>query len=131
MICSRFYYNGRDGDCHMYLTSTIGHDIFITINDTTKVEQLPCSNKELPSYAVRHICTYTLNNNGDIYPCKAGEHLQNCKDLDCNMMYKCPGYYCIPWRYVCDGKWDCSGAHDESDIHRCVAIRTCKSMFKC
>ena len=61
MICSRFYYHGRYGDCHMYLTSTIGHDIFITINDTTKVEQFTCSNKELPSCAVRDICTYTLN----------------------------------------------------------------------
>ncbi len=41
--------------------------------------------------------------------------------------YKCPGYYCIPWRYVCDKKIDCPGGLDERKCPR----SSCPGQFKC
>ena len=41
--------------------------------------------------------------------------------------FKCPGYYCIPWRYVCDNKYDCPGGADEMSCHRV----SCPGQFKC
>ena len=76
------------------------------------------------------ICSYKLNEQGHILPCNKGEHLQNCGMFECNMMFKCPDFYCIPWSYICDGKWDCPGGYDESNQHQCKN-RTCFNMFKC
>ena len=47
--------------------------------------------------------------------CINGTHLDFCEDFNCKVTYKCPGYYCVPWRYVCDGHWDCPFGYDESD----------------
>ena len=47
--------------------------------------------------------------------CQNGEHLDFCEMFECSSTYKCPGYYCLPWRYVCDGFWDCPLGHDEID----------------
>ncbi len=32
--------------------------------------------------------------------------------------YKCPGYYCVPWRAVCNNVWDCPGGADETNCIR-------------
>ena len=45
------------------------------------------------------------------------------------MMYKCPGYYCIPWNYICDGKWDCPSDLDEQN--GCGHKKGCNGMYKC
>ena len=63
-----------------------------------------------------------------LIPCKGGEHLQYCKNFECNMKYKCPNYYCIPWAYVCDGKFDCPSGLEEQN---CKVGRNCENMFKC
>ena len=41
--------------------------------------------------------------------------------------FKCPGYYCTPYRNVCNGKWDCPWGTDEVNCER----RTCPGLFKC
>ena len=81
-------------------------------------------------YEISDICSYRVNKQGQIFPCNEGEHLQNCEKFECNMMFKCPNFYCIPWEYICDGKWDCPGGYDESAKHQC-RNRTCTNMFKC
>ena len=47
--------------------------------------------------------------------CKSGKHLDFCENNKCINKFKCPDYYCVPWRYVCDGFWDCPMGHDESN----------------
>ncbi len=47
--------------------------------------------------------------------CSSGKHLDFCADTFCNKSFKCPGFYCVPWRYICDGHWDCPAGDDEID----------------
>ena len=75
---------------------------------------IPCRSYQQVFYNISNICEYKLNSLNDLTPCKAGDHLKNCTYFECNMKYKCPGYYCIPWGYVCDGKWDCPHGLDEN-----------------
>ncbi len=46
-------------------------------------------------------------------------------------MFKCPGYYCIPWKYVCNERWDCPEGIDESFRDTCQGDRDCKNLIKC
>ena len=89
---------------------------------------LPCTSKQINSYKISEICTYILDEQKYLLYCKGGEHLQYCKDFECNMKFKCPSYYCIPWAYVCDGKFDCPSGLEEQN---CKVERYCKNMFKC
>ena len=52
----------------------------------------------------KNICLYKLDKENQMIPCKMGNHLENCAKFECNIFFKCPEYYCIPWSYVCDGK---------------------------
>ena len=57
-----------------------------------------------------------------------GLSLANCSQHDCDSKhYKCPGFYCIPWRYLCDKKIDCPGGLDETQCNR----SSCPGQFKC
>ncbi len=67
----------------------------------------------------------------NIIPCKRGEHIQSCKQFQCNTKFKCPGFYCIPWNYTCDGNWDCPDGTDESEANLCYNNRLCHGAFKC
>ena len=64
-------------------------------------------------------------------PCRNGGHLENCGNFECNMMFKCPDYYCIPWTYVCDGKWDCPFGQDELNNTVSTVGKMCQEMYKC
>ena len=97
----------------------------------TQPYQLPCREGHPRCYNISEICTFKLNEFNMLMPCRTGEHLQNCSQFKCNMMFKCPTYYCVPWRYVCDGKWDCPHGYDENVKHSCKGKRQCKNMFKC
>ncbi len=92
---------------------------------------LSCKWGKPQCYSVSHICRYQLNKCGYLCPCKGGEHVQNCRKFECNMMFKCPGYYCIQWAYVCDGKWDCPHGLDESQHHHCGNNRSCTNLYIC
>ena len=92
--------------------------------------QLPCKDHK-ECYSIKEICIYRLDKNNLLTPCRTGEHVANCSLIQCNMKFKCPGFYCIPWSYVCDGKWDCPGGYDEGTEFKCGINRTCRNMFKC
>ena len=139
--CSDFYFKDSDGTCNMYhFTFAIGERSNTLMNKLSNQgvmqkykPKLSCHSQNTFSktfYKISNICSYKINKQGYLFPCKKGEHLQNCKMFECNMMFKCPKFYCIPWGYICDGKWDCSGGYDESTQHQC-GNRTCVNMFKC
>ena len=51
-----------------------------------------------------------------------------CMFYECPYLFKCPNYYCIPFKYVCDAVQDCPNGEDEDD--RCLN-QTCPGMFRC
>ena len=149
--CSNFYFKDHDGTCKLYGSTFVNgkvSDISIkSTDDQFNMEETGCMNKVMKKYEsklscnpqgsdensiyeIKDICLYKLNEKGQLLPCNKGEHLQNCETFECNMMFKCPNFYCVPWQYTCDGKWDCPSGYDESIQHQC-GNRTCVNMFKC
>ncbi len=92
---------------------------------------LQCARDNQVCYAISKICSYILDQNDNICPCKGAEHMQNCGKFECNAMFKCPGYYCIPFRYICNGKWDCPEGSDEAPAVQCGQTKICTNMLKC
>ncbi len=88
--------------------------------------QIPCRIGLALCFNIFQICTYTLNTFGKLIPCATGEHLQNCDQFECNMMFKCLKFYCVPWAYVSDTKWDCPDGYDEFTGHT-----NCEHLFLC
>ena len=84
--------------------------------------QISCGSPNSNCYNIIDICVYRLNMYHQLVPCAFGENLQDCRQFECNMMFKCPNFYCIPWTYVCDGMWDCPYGYDESPIK--IAVNT-------
>ena len=55
----------------------------------------------------------------------------NCESFVCSQKhFKCPGYYCIPWRLVCHGVWDCPDGTEEKSFKLCNRT-SCPGQFKC
>ena len=148
---SDFYFKDYNGMCYLYdFTFVTGKWSNTLMNrianhyDMQKVVEIknemprykpnlschPINDSSNSFYKVSDICSHKLNKQGHLLPCNRGEHLQNCQMFECNMMFKCPDFYCIPWSYICDGKWDCPSGYDESYQHQCEN-RTCINMFKC
>ncbi len=93
--------------------------------------QIPCKEEHFRCFKIHEICTYQLNAALKLYPCRTGEHLSECKDIECNMMHKCQGHYCVPWTYMCNGRWDCPYGGDELPVDGCHKFRNCQYFFKC
>ena len=97
----------------------------------------PCGPYELPCmdttscFNIKSVCLFELDAENQMIPCKTGGHLQNCVKFECNIFYKCPDYYCIPWSYVCDAKWDCPHGEDEINNDVCIGEKVCHNMYKC
>ncbi len=90
---------------------------------------IPCTSGHPMCFNIFQLCSYSLNSNGHLTPCRNGGHLYSCADFECNLKFKCPGSYCIPWNSVCDGKTDCPDFHDESEM--CQRTVWCTYMYKC
>ena len=93
-------------------------------------DQIPCVEGHSVCYNITDIFVYRLNKYHQLVPCRQGEHLQNCEEFECNNMFKCPNFYCIPWSYVCDGLWDCPNGYDGSPKQNCAPNRVCTNFFK-
>ena len=73
-------------------------------------------------------CIYDPNICGIMEGDPNGEQLLSCELHTCpTKYYKCPGYYCIPWRFVCNGEWECPGGQDEIYCQR----NACPGMYRC
>ena len=117
---------GSDADDEQLLKSIKQNIIYSCSNKN----QIPCRIGHPRCFNISDICTFQLNEMNHLIPCRTGEHLQNCTDFECNMLFKCPSSYCIPWGYVCDSKWDCPGGSDELE-HICGSKRLCHNLYKC
>ncbi len=90
---------------------------------------IPCREGHSKCFNVSDVCKYKLNSRHHIFPCRNGEHLESCKQFECNSMFKCMNSYCIPWNYVCDSKWDCPDGDDEISS-LCSNSSFCAQMFR-
>ena len=130
--------------CNTYLPTILLNDLVQDCNGTAEDEflftkvaacsskyQIPCREGHLQCFNISEICTYRLNYLGHLLPCRTGEHLENCLEFECSKIFKCPGFYCIPYEYVCDGKWDCPYGVDEIEGNNCSPERPCTNLFKC
>ncbi len=94
--------------------------------------RIACMPGHSKCYNFSDICVYKLNRQGHLVACRNGGHVQECSFFQCNTMFKCPKYYCVPWNYLCNGKWDCPGGSDESHKFECEDTwLMCRGMFKC
>lgn len=107
------------------LESIIEGNSFFSCQD---VSMIACFEGHSRCFHIAEICIHRRDQHGKLFPCRSGEHLQICKEFECNMMFKCPTFYCIPWVYICDGQWDCPLGADEVS---CRKQTTCFNMFKC
>ncbi len=110
----------------------------VNIMTTGKVQgckqpsQLACRRGHSKCFDIIEICSFKLNNFFHLAPCRNGGHLEDCRDFECNMMFKCHDSYCIPWSYVCDSKWDCARGEDELGNIVCGKnSSTCDKLFRC
>ena len=144
--CSNFYVKSLDGTCMLY-GFTFGEKIndkmksmakqgslnlqqsILSEQNQGKISCHSINSSILNFYDISDICSYKLNEEAQLIPCNKGEHLQNCQFFECNMVFKCPDFYCIPWGYICDGKWDCPSGYDESFFNQCNNT-TCTNMFQ-
>ncbi len=97
----------------------------------TEQGKLLCRRNEHLCFNISELCIFKLTKLFTLTPCRTGEHLHMCQNFQCNMMFKCPEYYCIPWGYTCDGKWDCPFGLDEEEKQNCGLGRICTNLFSC
>ncbi len=128
-----------DGSCDFYTNfplsqnkhgrASVDEGNITSLFGCNEVHHLKCDQTDPVCYNISHICVYTIVKHGILVPCQQGEHMQDCTSFECNMMFKCPGYYCVHWQYVCDGKWDCPGGLDETAT--ICSSSHCKNMMRC
>ncbi len=106
--------------------------LFLLVNNTAykcqDPSQVPCFPGHAKCFFLSDSCIYKRNPFMQLTPCRNGRHLENCRSFECNGMFKCPGFYCIPWELVCDQKWDCPRGKDESQF--CLSF-DCSDMYAC
>lgn len=143
MICTEhnnFMYSNANSTCLVFLDKSmentphfnqlISLDNGVQMGTTNTGQFLNCFHSDTQQYFdISDICKYKLNEKNQLSPCASGEHMESCENYECNMMFKCQMFYCIPWAYTCDGKWDCPYGSDEPVS--CKAERTCSLMFRC
>ena len=144
--CSFLFYKSYKGDCNSYvnlnpptgITDQTSSEKFIKHDDILDDEpkhftsnlqckqpdQLPCDASSSNCFSFSSICVYRLDMYGSLIPCKTGSHLQECREFPCNLNFKCPEYYCIPWGYICDEKWNCPFGYDEKSCVNKVEVLT-------
>ena len=66
------------------------------ISHCSNKSKVPCRQGHPRCYDISEVCQYKLDKNMHLIPCRTGEDLQHCKKFECNMMFRCPVYYCIP-----------------------------------
>ena len=119
---------GPEGEDELNLISLLKHEIYVSC---TEPDMIPCKEGHSKCYFLKDVCTYKLNKYNNLLPCRDGGHLHDCRNFECNLMFKCKYAYCVPWSHVCDGKWDCPEGNDELHNPVCTEYPFCMEMYKC
>ncbi len=106
----------KTGVCKLNFT----HTLTLDITNSQLIHNI--SHREIISY-----CIYNPNSCKNSPEHYNGKHLMNCEEFQCGGLFKCPGYYCVPWLIVCNKIWDCPGGKDEVN---CTQSH-CTGRFKC
>ena len=78
--------------CHDYNKSCFS-------SECRKKDEIQCIYGCKKCFPFYKLCVYELDFNGNLMHCSSGSHLANCRVMQCNNMFKCFNYYCIPYRY--------------------------------
>ncbi len=93
---------------------------------------MPCFPGHSKCFYTKQMCQYRINANKVLEFCRNGGHLAECKNFDCQILFKCFRSYCIQNQYVCDGKLDCAGGIDEIKCPQlCIFSFKCRSASFC
>ncbi len=119
---------GNNGEDEFLLKTYLLQETFVKCN---KSYQIPCREGHPKCFNILQICVFLMDEFNNLDACRTGEHLQECKNFKCNIWFKCPEFYCIPWKYTLDGKWDCPQGKDEATKSQYHSNRNCSSLFRC
>ncbi len=119
---------GSDGEDELVLLSLLRHHKYVFC---TLPHQIPCKQGHSKCFVIADICTFTLDVFGNLHPCRNGGHIEQCNDFQCNMMFKCPNSFSVPWQYANDGKWDCPFGNEEALHLTCVHMYKCRNTVQC
>ena len=61
-------------------------------------DEIPCTYGCRRCFPTYKLCVFELDHQGNLLYCPSGAHLKNCKEMECNNMFKCRNHYCIPFR---------------------------------
>ena len=118
---------GLEGEDEPVLMSWLKYDQYSLC---TEPDMKPCIEGHSKCCHTKDICIYKINPHNSLIPCRNGGHLQNCKNVECDLMFKCINSYCVPWAYVCNRNWDCPEGNDELNNPVCNSKRVCIHMYK-
>ena len=116
--CDDLHFNSRSGLCVLYegslyadlntpvptslrglhKTNVNCSDYAGTVNYCATKTEIPCTHGCTSCFPLPKFCVYELESDSKIKHCPGGTHLQNCTNMECNNMIKCPRSYCIPYR---------------------------------
>ncbi len=119
---------GPNGEDEIHLKELLSHSHSFKCPEP---DQLPCIEGHSKCYNISDICTFQLDDYGNLIACRTGGHVENCSHFECSNKFKCPQHFCIPFSYLCDGKWDCPKGKDESITAGCKNHRQCSNQYKC
>ncbi len=86
------------------------------------------STKDSFNIGTNKYCIYEPNDCDFDHRVAYGEHLMSCRNYSCPRKYfKCPEFYCVPWRLVCNGHWECPGGMEEKLCNQTL----CPGMYRC
>ena len=70
------------------------------VSKCKSLNELQCTYGCAKCFKTHKLCVYELDADGNLMNCPSGSHLKNCTLMECNNMFKCHQFYCIPYRYI-------------------------------
>ena len=85
-------------DCTNEELRNYSRNKFHVVSKCQLLNELQCTSGCAKCFKSHKLCVYELDDKGNLMHCPSGSHLKNCTLMQCNNMFKCHQYYCIPYR---------------------------------